>query len=102
MKRKLLIRAVLVIIGLPLLLVLTGAVSIFILNRTNGTIVSSGQQRHYLLYVPKSYDHTKPTPLVISMHAAMSWPAFQMNLTRWNKVADEHGFIVVYPAGMGT
>lgn len=34
------------------------------------TIVSSGQKREYLLYVPRSYDRAKPTPLVISMHAA--------------------------------
>jgi len=51
--------------------------------------------------VPGSYDRAKPTPLVISMHAAMNWPSFQMNLSRWNHAADEHGFIVVYPAGAG-
>ncbi len=100
--KKIVIGAVLVIIGVPVLLVLTIAVSIYFLNQTNGTLVSGGQQREYLLYVPKSYDRTKPTPLVISLHAAMNWPAFQMNLTRWNKAADENGFIVVYPAGMGS
>jgi len=100
--RKIVIGAVLIVIGLPVVLGLISAVSIYVLNRTNGTIVSSGQEREYLLYVPKSYDRAKPTPLVISMHGAMNWPAFQMNLTRWNKAADEHGFIVVYPAGIGT
>ena len=95
--RKMVIGAVLVIIGLPVVLVLIVAVSVR--NRTNGTIVSSGQRREYLLYVPKSYDRAKPTPLVISMHGAAEWPAQQMNLSRWNRLADEHGFIVVYPAG---
>jgi len=35
------------------------------------------------------------------MHGAAVWPAHQMNLSRWNKLADEHGFIVVYPSGKG-
>ena len=40
-----------------------------------------------------------PTPLVISLHAGATWPAHQRNLTRWDRLADEEGFIVVYPAG---
>src|SRR5258708_39948378 len=97
--RKLVIGAVLVILGLPVALVLTVMASIYVLDRTNGTIVSSGQQRQYLLYVPKSYDRAKPTPLVISLHAAAGWPAQQRNLSRWNPLADEQGFLVVYPSG---
>ena len=101
--RKIIIRAVLVIIGLPVVLILVAVVSFYVsfyaLNRANGTIVSAGQKREYLLYVPRSYDRTKPTPLVISMHAAALWPATQMETSQWNRVADEHGFIVVYPSG---
>ncbi len=81
-RRKLVVRAVLVIIGLPVVLLLAAAASFYVafysMDRANGTIVSSGQQREYLLYVPRSYDRTKPTPLVISMHAAMLWPAHQV------------------------
>src|SRR5712691_7180675 len=99
--RKIVIGAVLFILGLPVALVLIVAASISVLDRTNSTIVSSGQQRSYLLYVPRSYDRTKPTPLVISMHAAALRPAQQMNLSRWNRLADEYGFIIVYPSGSG-
>ncbi len=52
-----------------------------------------------LLYVPDSYDPTRPTSLIISIHAGATWPAHQKNLTRWNRLADAHGFIVVYPSG---
>jgi polyhydroxybutyrate depolymerase len=97
--RKSVIRAVLVIIGLPMVLVVIAAAWIYVLDRTNGTIVSSGQKREYLLYVPRSYDRAKPTPLVISLHAAAVWPAQQMSLSGWNRLADEQGFIVVYPSG---
>ena len=101
--RKIVIGAVVVVIGLPVVSLLIAGVSFYAsfyaLNRTSGTIVSSGQKREYLLYVPRSCDRTKPTPLVISMHAAALWPATQMETSQWNKVADEHGFIVVYPSG---
>ncbi|HEX4568673.1 MAG TPA: PHB depolymerase family esterase [Vicinamibacterales bacterium] len=100
-RRTFVIGAVLCCIGLPPLLVLIDAASFYSANRTNGTIVSSGEKREYILYVPRSYDRAKPTPLVISMHGAENWPSFQMNVSQWNRVADAHGFIVVYPAGEG-
>ena len=61
--RKFLIRAALVLIALPIVLVLLLVgffYSVFCFpNRTSavaGTIISSGQKRDYLLYVPTSYD----------------------------------------------
>ena len=99
--RKMVIRAVLVILGLPVALALIEAVSFHVLNWNNGTIVSSGLKREYLLYVPRGYDRTKPTPLVISMHAAGLWPAAQRETSQWNKVAERQGFIAVYPSGAG-
>lgn len=94
------IAAVLALISLPALLAFTEAVSYSARNRSNGAIVSSGAIRDYILYVPPSYDRTKPTPLVISMHGAGGWAAMQRDVSQWNRVADEHGFIVVYPAGI--
>ena len=102
MRRTVVIGAMLCCIGLPPLFVLVNAASFYSANRTSGTIVTSaGQTREYILYVPKSYDRAKPAPLIISIHGAANWPSFQMNLSQWNALADEHGFIVVYPAGEG-
>lgn len=98
--RRMVIAAVLVFIGLPVALVPIEAVSYHVRNRSNGSIVSSGLKREYLLYVPRSYDRTSPTPLVISMHGGAMWPAAQKETTQWNRVADEHGFIVVYPSAV--
>jgi len=106
--RKILIRAALVVIALPVVLVLLAFgffYSVFYFpNRTSataGTIVSSGQTRDYLLYVPKSYDPAKPTPLVVTLHTSMSWGSAAMAISQWNSVADENGFLVVYPDGTG-
>lgn len=97
--RKVIFGTIVVVVGLPLAVFLITFVTISVLDRTNGTIVSSGQTREYLLHVPESYDPAQPTPLVISMHAGATWPAHQKNLSRWNRLADESGFIVVYPSG---
>jgi polyhydroxybutyrate depolymerase len=75
-------------------------VSFNVVNRNNGTMISAGRKREYLLHVPRSYDRTKPTPLVISMHGGAMWGAAQRDISQWNRVADQHGFIVVYPSGI--
>jgi len=93
--------AALAIIGLPVAMVPIEAVSFYATNRDNRSFVSSGEKREYLLYVPKSYDPTRPTPLVISMHAAGLWGAAQKETSQWNNLADKEGFIVVYPSGVG-
>lgn len=89
------------VLAIPALLVTVDAASFHVLNRNNGSIISSGEKRGYLLYVPASYDRARPTPLVISLHGGATWPAVQRDITRWNRVAAEHGFIVVYPEGSG-
>jgi polyhydroxybutyrate depolymerase len=49
--------------------------------------------------VPAGYDPSVPTPLVFSIHGYAEWPAHQMQLSRWNDLADQENIIVVYPSG---
>jgi len=98
-KRTMVIGAVLILISLPAALALAEAVSFYLRNRNNGFITSSGKRREYLLYVPRSYDRARPTPLVISTHGAGGWPVQQRNLSGWNRLAESQRFIVVYPSG---
>lgn len=98
-KRRVLV-VVLTLILLPSALALTEAVSFYSRHHHNGRIVSSGREREYVLYVPPTYDHTKPTPLVISLHGAGLWGGAQKEISQWNETADEHGFIVVYPSAI--
>ena len=51
--------------------------------------------------MPPSYDPARPVPLVISIHGFAQWPAHLRSISRWNDLADQHGFIVAYPAGTG-
>ena len=64
-RRKIIVGALAIIIGLPVALVVMVLAWASILDKTNGTIVSSGKTRRYLLYVPKTYGPSKPTPLEI-------------------------------------
>ena len=99
--RRVVLGAALALIGLPVVIVPIEAVSFYTANRDNGAFVSSGEKREYLLYVPRSYDPSTPTPLVISMHGAGLWGAAQRETSRWNDLADRQGFIVAYPSGVG-
>jgi polyhydroxybutyrate depolymerase len=99
--RRFVLGAALALIGLPVVIVPIEAVAWYSENADNGSFVSSGVKREYLLYVPKSYESTRPTPLVISLHGAGIWGAVQRDLSQFNRVADREGFIVVYPSGIG-
>src|SRR5207245_10670405 len=100
MSRKRVIGAVAIVISLPVALAAFEAISFRIRNRNNGFMISSGEKREYLLYVPRSYDRMKLTPLVISMHGAGGWPTQQMKLSEWNRLADRQGCIVVSPSAL--
>lgn len=90
---------VLLLISVPVVLALINAIAFYVRNRNSGVIVSSGEEREYLLHVPESYDRTQATPLVISLHGGSAWPALQRDISGWNRLADRETFIVVYPAG---
>src|SRR4029077_3207630 len=62
--------AVLTIVALPVMSVPILAEHFYRHNRDNGSIVSSGLERTYLLHVPARYDRSKPTPLVLSFPGA--------------------------------
>ncbi|MEO5763357.1 MAG: PHB depolymerase family esterase [Vicinamibacteria bacterium] len=89
-----------VLIGVPAAILVFEAASFDVSSRNNGTIVSSGEKREYLLYVPHTYDPAKSTPLVISMHGAGLWPTAERDISLWNAVAERNGFIVVYPSAI--
>ena len=99
--RRWVLGALLALIALPVVVVPIEAVKFHVANRDNGSFVSSGVKRDYLLHVPKSYDPSKPAPLIISLHGAGLWGAVQRDMSRWNDVADREGLIVVYPSGQG-
>lgn len=95
------LKIVLIIFSIFGFLLMCGLIAWNVIDHTNGQLISSGERREYLLYVPESYDPAKSVPLVINIHGFAQWPANQAEVSQWNQVADEEGFIVVYPSGLG-
>jgi polyhydroxybutyrate depolymerase len=63
----------------------------------NGTISVDGLEREYILHLPKSYTGDTLLPLVIVFHGGGGTASQIKSHTKFNKLADKEGFIVVYP-----
>jgi poly(hydroxyalkanoate) depolymerase family esterase len=55
------------------------------------------KSRDYRLFVPKDYTEGKSMPLVVMLHGCAQDPESFAAGTRMNRIADEHGFFVLYP-----
>jgi polyhydroxybutyrate depolymerase len=64
------------------------------------TIQHGGRTRTYKVHVPVGYLATRPTPAVIAFHGFGSDGLEQEGLSRMSQVADEKGFIAIYPFGL--
>jgi polyhydroxybutyrate depolymerase len=64
------------------------------------SITVDGLERTYRLHVPSTYDSSKPVPLVLALHGRLGTGEGQERLSHFDKISDEHGFLVVYPDGL--
>jgi poly(3-hydroxybutyrate) depolymerase len=60
-------------------------------------VIADGLEDNWCEYVPETYDPSKKTPLVFSMHGGLMTGWGQAIYTSWTMVADRDGFIVVFP-----
>ncbi|MCD6364637.1 MAG: hypothetical protein J7M14_02055 [Planctomycetes bacterium] len=51
----------------------------------------------YWIYVPSTYDSTKPVPLVVTLHGSRLWDSSKAQIREWKRLAEDEGFIVVAP-----
>jgi poly(3-hydroxybutyrate) depolymerase len=87
MKRKtekIIFGALTIAIGLSLALIAAVMAWFRMEGKTNGAIVTSGETCNCLLYVPKTYDPSRPTPLLISLHPAAARPAVSQESGPWS------------------
>lgn len=59
-----------------------------------------GVVREAAVHFPKDISPGSKLPLVLNLHALMSSPKLQADLTDFNETADDESFIVVYPKGL--
>jgi polyhydroxybutyrate depolymerase len=66
-----------------------------------GTLESGGLQRSYIVHLPTGYTSSPgPWPLVLVLHGGLGNGSGMNSLTGFNALADNDGFIVVYPVGV--
>ena len=66
------------------------------------TITVDGLDRKYRVYVPSSYRETEPMPLVLALHMLTGSGRTMQWITHFNQIAEQQGFIIVYPEGYKT
>lgn len=65
-----------------------------------GELFNEGQQRTYYLHTPKSYKPNHPMPLVLAFHGYGSQGKDLALNTGFSDLAEQKGFIIVYPNGL--
>ncbi len=57
--------------------------------------------RPYTLHLPPDYESRDSVPLLVALHPSASSGKAMQTLTGFDEIADEHGFMVVYPNSEG-
>src|SRR5579872_839869 len=65
------------------------------------TISTATGSRSALVHVPKGYDASNATPLVLNFHGYGGSPVQEEGLTLMDAESDAQGFVLVYPQGTG-
>lgn len=64
-----------------------------------GTLQSGNVTRSYILHLPPNSSRLSPTPIVIAFHGFPMTADQMSRITHLSKVADAHGFAVLFPQG---
>ncbi len=67
----------------------------------NTTIQHDGRTRRYRLYIPQSYDASKPSPLILNYHGFTNNIDVQYNQSAFQQLAEDNQFIFATPQGLG-
>jgi polyhydroxybutyrate depolymerase len=65
------------------------------------TFEHAGLERSYTLHLPNDTAPTAPAPLVLVLHGRTGTGAGTARLTGFDERADAHGFLALYPDGVG-
>jgi len=64
-------------------------------------ITHDGLKRRTLVHIPSDNQGTKPLPVVLNFHDEGKGPESQRRESQMNRLADQYGFMVVYPEATG-
>ena len=73
--------------------------SLPLLSQTNGSFPHDGSTRTFVYYTPSTWTEQQQLPLMIVLHGLTQTGGGVMDITQFNDLAEQHGFVVVYPDG---
>ncbi len=62
-------------------------------------VTFQGLERDFIVYVPESYNHQNPSPILFVFHGFGGSNDLIMSYSGFNLIAEQENFIVVYPKG---
>jgi len=65
------------------------------------TLSVGNLKRSYLVHVPRSYDGTRPSPIVLAYHGGGANAQQMIRFSGLSETAEKSGFVTVYPSGTG-
>jgi len=65
------------------------------------TLTVDGTTRRYLITVPSAHDGEAPLPVVFDIHGLMEGAEIHTRMSQYSALAEEEGFVVVFPHGAG-
>ena len=64
------------------------------------TLIHDEETRSYTVYIPANYQTTSPVPLLFNFHGGSGDIASQISIADMRPIADDAGFILVYPQAL--
>jgi poly(3-hydroxybutyrate) depolymerase len=58
--------------------------------------------RAYYIYVPSTYDHSRPSPLIVTCHGTPPYDVADHHIREWKMLGEQNGCIVVAPELIAT
>ncbi|MBK5224274.1 MAG: hypothetical protein JJE52_15655 [Acidimicrobiia bacterium] len=65
------------------------------------TLTVDDTSRRYLVTVPSAHDGAEPLPVVLDFHGLMEGAEVHSAMTQYSALAEQEGFVVVFPHGTG-
>ena len=63
------------------------------------SLTHDGVTRRYLLHIPQSFEHGRPTPLLLDFHGLGSDELRRAGFSEFAALSEKRGFLVAYPRG---
>jgi len=67
---------------------------------SNQTLMLNSVNRSFVLHVPRSYDGTKPVPLIVDLHGLGSSGMNELQNSPYPAVTDAEGVVIAFPDGL--